>query len=359
MHIAIDASRATKPDPTGTERYALELIRHLIPISGAHQVTLYFRDAPADDLLPAASHVTHRTIPFQRAWTHLRFAAALWHDRPDVTFVPAHTLPLAFPGRGVVTLHDLGYKHFPGAHPILDRTYLDVTTRFSAGRASMILADSQATAYDLMQFYGTDKAKIRVVYPGIEPPPVGDLRAVRQKYNLPAQYFLFVGTLQPRKNIQRLVQAFAAAKPWLGAEVGLVLAGAPGWLYDPAWTQGIEGVQVLGYVSDEEKGALMSGALALTFPSLHEGFGFPVLEAMLCGAPVITSASSSLPELVGDVALTVDPTDTQAIAQAMIRLISDDDLRETLRERGPRQAERFTWQACARAALDALEATAR
>ena len=141
-------------------------------------------------------------IPFARAWTHLRFAAELWRDRPDLTWVPAHTLPALFPGRAAVTIHDLGYKLFPQAHPPMQRLYLDLTTRYSAARAAVVLADSQATADDLTRFYGTPASKIRVVYPGVDAPPVGDVAAVRAKYGLPERYFLFLGTLQPRKNIR-------------------------------------------------------------------------------------------------------------------------------------------------------------
>lgn len=356
MHIAIDASRTTVPNPTGTERYALELIRALVQLAPQHRFTLYFRDAPVPGLFPTLPHVTQRVIPFRRAWSHLRFAAALWADRPDVTFVPAHALPFVMPGRAVVTVHDLGYKRFPAAHPWRARAYLDLTTRTSAMRAAAILADSQATADDLTHFYGTPPNKIRVAYPGVSAPPVGDLAALRAKFNLPPRYFATVGTLQPRKNIARLVQAFAAARERLGDEVGLVLAGGKGWLFDPAWVEGVPGVTLTGYISDAEKGALLSGALALTFPSLYEGFGFPVLEAMLLGVPVLVSNTSSLPELTGEHAVLVNPEDTESIAAGLVQLATDDALRARLSAAGVGQAARFTWESCARAALSALTA---
>src|SRR5215212_501511 len=155
MRLAIDASRTTVAHVTGTERYAVEMIRALIRLNTEHEITLYFRDQPPQDLFPASEKVTYRVIPFARLWTHARFAAELWRDRPDLTWVPAHTLPLLFPGRAAVTIHDIGYKFFPQAHPPLQRLYLDGTTRFSAARASLVLADSQATADDLTRFYGT------------------------------------------------------------------------------------------------------------------------------------------------------------------------------------------------------------
>jgi glycosyltransferase involved in cell wall biosynthesis len=365
VRIAIDASRTAVARVTGTERYAIELIRALIRLNTGHEITLYFRDPPPPDLFPPVEPVTHRVIPQRRLWTHTRFAAALWHDRPDVTFVPAHTLPAIFPGRAVVTVHDLGYRLFPQAHPPFARRYLDWTTRYSAARAAVVLADSQATADDLTRFYGTPPDKIRVVYPGVEAAPPAPLSLYREgERTLPrlpngewGRYFLFIGTLQPRKNIARLVAAYArwrATHP--GDDTRLVLAGGKGWLYDPAWTAGVDGVVMPGYIDDADKPALIAGALALVFPSLYEGFGFPVLEAMHLGVPVICSGTSSLPELAGDAALLVDPLDVESIAAAMSHVSEDAALRETLRTRGYTQAGRFTWDAAGRAAWAALEA---
>lgn len=358
MRLAIDASRTTRANPTGTERYARDLIRALIPLAGEHHITLYFRDAPAPDLFPAAPNVTLKVIPFRRAWTHVRFAASLLRDRPDVAFVPAHTLPFAFPGRAVVTVHDLGYKFFPEAHPVKDRIYLDLTTRYSARRAAIVLADSIATAADLTRFYGTPPEKVRVAYPGVDAPPQGDAAAVRAKFGLPERYFVFVGTLQPRKNIERLCQAFAAVRAEF-PDVGLVLAGAQGWLYNPDWTADIDGIIQTGYVTDAEKGALLRNAVALAFPSLYEGFGFPVLEAMHAGTAVVCSRTSSLPELAGDAAVLADAEDTDSIAAALRRVLVDDALRAKLVAAGSTQAARFTWDACAQAVLAALLEAAR
>jgi glycosyltransferase involved in cell wall biosynthesis len=348
--IAIDASRTTAARITGTEQYALQLIRALIRLNTTHDLTLYFRDEPPRDLFPESARVTQRVIPFPRAWTHLRFAAALMADRPDITWVPAHTLPVLFPGRAAVTVHDLGYRYFPAAHPPRHRLYLDWTTRYSARRASVVFADSRTTADDLTRFYGTPPRKIRIVYPGVDAPPIGDIEAVKRKYGLPDRYFLFLGTLQPRKNIARLVQAYQQAK----VDAALVLAGGQGWLYDPSWVAGVPNVHLPGYVDDADKGALYAGARALAFPSLYEGFGFPVLEAMLCGTPVLCSNTSSLPELAGDAALLVDPLDVNAIADGLRRLNDDAALRDDLRARGYAQAAKFTWEQAARDILESL-----
>lgn len=361
LRLAVDASRTTVARLTGTEHYALQLLIHLIQhnetLPAPHRLHLYFRDVPPDDLFPASAHVQHHVIERRRMWTHLGLARALWQTRPDVTFVPAHTLPFVFPGKAVVTVHDLGYKYFPQAHPPNQRRYLDGTTRYSARRARIVLADSRATAHDLTRFYGTPPHKIRVVYPGVDAPRIRRAATIQARYALPENYFLFIGTLQPRKNIERIVQAFhrwQAAHPQ--QHIGLVLAGKGGWLFQQAWVEGVPNVRLTGYIDDDDKGALLANATALVFPSLYEGFGFPVLEAMHCGTPVIASNTSSLPEVVGDAGLQVDPSDTAAIAGAMAELANDGDLRRRLAARGFEQARTFTWERAARATMRVLEA---
>jgi len=360
LRIAIDASRTTVARLTGTEHYALRLIQSLIEVNdiqpNPHTITLYFRDTPAPDLFPSSEHVSQAIIPFQRAWTHVRFAGAIWKNRPDVTFVPAHTLPFFFPGKSIVTVHDLGYKYFPEAHPFRQRAYLDLTTHYSQKRATHILADSQATARDLTTFYNTPTDKIHVVYPGVDADPLvntlKDTSIVRAKYNIPERYFIFIGTLQPRKNIKQIVQAFAVwQKQNDDTETALVLAGGQGWLFDASWVNGVKNVILTGYIDEDDKSTLLSGAIALVFPTLYEGFGFPVIEAMHCGTPVIASNTSSLPELVGDAGLLVNSVDVDSIASAMSHYSRDNSLRQQMIRAGYQQAQQFTWH---KTALDTL-----
>ncbi len=361
--IAIDASRSTAGTPTGTETYSLRLSQALIAANDSAEVpariSLYFRDRPPAGLYTDSVNVDILRIPFPRLWTHLRFAAELWRSRPDITFVPAHTLPFAFPGRAIVTVHDLGFKRFPAAHPPAQRLYLDASTRFSQARADLIFADSQATAADLIRYYGTPAKKIRVIYPGVDPAKLKaateQIEAVRAKHQLPSRYFLFIGTLQPRKNIKGIVQAFAGWQQSRNEpETGLVLAGGKGWLYEDAWLEGAQQVYATGYVSEADKAALLANALALVFPSLYEGFGFPAIEAMIAGAPVIASNTSSLGEIVGESGLLVDPQDVNAIAAAMSRISDDEPLRQALIHRGYQRAKRFTWESAAEQAMSAF-----
>ena len=365
LHIAIDASRSTALQATGTEYYSFRLVQALCAANESLEqpnlITLYFRDEPPAGRFPASANTRQYVIPLPRLWTHLRFAAALCQSRPDITFVPAHTLPAVFPGPAITTVHDLGFKHFPAAHPPLQRAYLEATTRFSQARAAIVLADSQATAADLRRYYGTATDKIRVVYPGVDKlrATTADVAAARAKYTLPQRYFLFVGTLQPRKNIKRLVQAFAR---WQQAqdddETALVLAGGRGWLYDESWHEGARNVRLCGYIDDAHKAGLLRGAIALVFPSLYEGFGFPAVEAMHAGTPVIASATSSLGEIVGEAGLLVDPLSVAKIAAAMCRCSADEALRQALIEMGRQRARRFTWDAAAEQVMKAFAALA-
>ena len=284
---------------------------------------------------------------------------------PAVLFVPAHVLPLIHPRRSVVTVHDLGYLAYPEAHKTGDRRYLDWSTRWNARRATAVIADSAATRADLIRAYGVDARKIRVIHLGRDETmaPVRDaqvLAEVQARYGISGRYLLYVGTLQPRKNLARTIAAFArvAAAPAF-AGLQLVLAGKKGWLYDDLFAQvermGLaDRVLFPGYVEDADLPALLSGALAFVFPSLYEGFGIPVLEAGACGVPVITSNTSSLPEVAGDAALLVDPHDVDAIAEAMTRLVTDEALRAELSQQGLANVQRFSWEKCARETLAVL-----
>lgn len=374
MLVGVDASRSVTARRTGTENYSLYLIRELLALEGAYRFRLYFSQAPSGDLLLGAAQ--WRVMPFPRLWTHLRLSWEMLADPPDLLFVPSHVLPLIHPRRSVVTVHDLGFLYHPEAHTLSQNLYLRWSTRHNAHAATRVLADSQATRRDLVRHYSIPDSKIAVVYPGRDETlaPVTDpamLSATRARYSLAGPYLLYVGTLHPRKNLVRLVQAFgsflqsSADGPGApAASLQLVLAGQKGWLYDDILAQvrklGLSDRVVLtGYVPDADLPALLSGALAFVFPSLYEGFGLPLLEAMACGTPVICSDASSLPEVAGDAALLVNPTDTEALADALARLVADEGLRKALVERGFRQMQRFSWRRCAEETLRVLEEVGR
>lgn len=363
MDIGIDASRAARPERTGTENYSLYVTRELLRLAPSHRFRLYFNAPPPPDLFPSDARVQHRVMPFPRLWTHLRLSMEMLARAPDVLFVPAHVLPLVHP-RAVATIHDLGYRHYPETHGWRARLYLEWGTRFNAATSRLIVTDSNWSREDIVRTYGVPHEKVRVAYPGLRPGlgPVRDATRVDEtlaRYGVPRPYLLYVGTLQPRKNLTRLIEAFAA----LSEPHALVLAGKKGWLYDDILSRarelGIERrVVFTGYVPDDDLPALLTAADLFVFPSLYEGFGFPVLEAMACETPVVSSNASSLPEVTGDAALLVPPEDTGALAAAMRQVLSDAALRQALVQRGREQAAEFTWERCASEVLRALEEAA-
>ncbi len=363
MLVGIDASRAVVDRPTGTEIYSRRVIQELLTLDSPHRFRLYVRTNPPDHLFEGAEL---RLIPCPRLWTHTRLAWEMVRRPPDLLFVPAHVIPPVHPRLSLVTIHDLGYLYFPRAHPWHQRIYLDLSTRWNARTAAHILADSEATKADLVARYGTSPHRITVAYPGTDGSlgAVDDrlvIQAAKDRYRIPGDYFLYIGTLQPRKNLRRLVDAYAElAVRRSEAPIHLVLAGKRGWLYDELLEhvrgRGLEGrVHFPGYVAQEDKAALLSGALGFVFPSLHEGFGLPVLEAQACRCPVVTSTSSSLPEVAGRGALLVDPRDTRAIADAMERLMAEPGLVDQLVERGLGNVKHFSWRACARRILEVID----
>jgi len=286
---------------------------------------------------------------------------------PDVFLTPAHVIPLTYYRPSVATIHDLGYDYFPAAHTRRQLAYLRWSTRHNGRRSRRVAADSAATKQDLMQRYGIAGEKIMVIYPGFDAgsfSPADPTRqaSARQKYHLDAPYLLYLGTLQPRKNLVRLVQAYAAS----GVRQQLVLAGQHGWLAEAIMAEIARQPEEVrariglpGFVNEEDKVALITGATALLFPSLYEGFGFPVLEAQACGVPVVCSDNSSLPEVAGEAALFVQAEDSAGISDAIRRIVADQPLRARLIEAGRQNVGRFSWQKAGREMLSLLETAAR
>lgn len=377
MLIGIDASRALRASRTGTERYALEIINHLLHLPDAtpHQWRLYLDMTPPPTFLSLTvgkqprGQVEFCVLPKQRLWTHVALAREVSRRPPDVLFIPAHVLPFTIPGRrlppSVVTIHDLGYHAFPQAHSPFQRFYLPWSTRWSARMASHLIAISQATATDLQKYYNTASQKITVIHEATSWPQVAWAdQFVRARYGLPASYALYVGTLQPRKNLARLIQAYHRLGQRQTLDWDLVLAGAGGWesakLFQLVADLHLgDRVHFLGYIADEALSALYYSARFFCFPSLFEGFGLPVLEAQRHGVPVMTANNSALPEIAGDAALLVDPTDVAAIADAMLQLSQDEPLRQRLIAAGYENVKRFSWEKAARQTLAVLEKVAR
>ena len=276
-----------------------------------------------------------------------------------------HLLPRFKRMRTVFTLHDLIFRFFPQHHLPRNRIYLTLAMPLFLHRSDRIICVSEQTRRDAQRLYHVPDAKLRVIYEGVDPrfhrvTDSAALQHARERYQLPERFILAVGTIEPRKNLSTLFDAYATLLKDSSAHLqspisnlNVVVAGKQGWLVESTLqavrARGLEGkVQFTGYVADEDLPSLYTLAEVFAFPSVYEGFGLPPLEALACGTPVVCSNASSLPEVMGDAGLLVSPTDAQAWMLALGRALTDASLRRDLAARGPRQAARFTWVDAAR-----------
>ena len=279
----------------------------------------------------------------------------------DVLHSPDFIPPAFGYRRSVITIHDLNFLYYPQFLTAESRRYYNDQIEWAVRRADHIVADSRATKQDLISMLGVPQEKITVVYlaadPAYQPLSAEDASAARSRYDLEPGYVLCVGTLEPRKNIPGLLHAYRHLRDTASIDVPLVLVGGKGWLYDEIFRRVEElhlahHVRFLHDVPDADLPAIYSAAGVLITPSFYEGFGLPALEAMACGTPVVVAARASLPEVVGDAGLLIDPDDAEDIARALARVLTEDALQTKMRRRGLAQAARFTWQQAARQTLD-------
>jgi glycosyltransferase involved in cell wall biosynthesis len=361
LRVGVVAEQLLRPVPGGVGRYVRALVEHLpleAAVDGGAVTWIVGRHPPAR--LAAAGLPAHATRPLAlpgrlatRTWVtlgHPRLPADLL-DGLDLVHATSAAVPPGTRRPLVATVHDLGFRHYPDAYPPAGRRYHERSARLVADRAARVLAPSQATARDLAELYGVERARIAVTPLGVEPPARPDTAGAARllaELGVRGPFLLAVGTLEPRKNLPRLLAAFAEAAAELPDHY-LVVVGPVGWgpALRPTWES--VRVKLAGPVDDATLHALYRAADGLAYPSLYEGFGLPVLEAMAHGLPVLTSDRSSLPEVAGDAALLVDPLDQQAIARGLARLAGDAGLRRRLAEAGPRRAAGFTWRATAAA----------
>jgi glycosyltransferase involved in cell wall biosynthesis len=374
MRIAIDYTPALRQG-AGIGRYTRGLVAGLAEIDRKNQYTLFSAGEmpPSVRDWPANFHLRASTIPprwLTVGWHRLRLPipAELLAGDCDLYHSPDFTLPPLRRARGLVTIHDLSFLRVPEcADPGL-RAFLEKAVPAAVMRARRIVADSENTRRDLIEILRADPDKISVVTPAIEPrfrreDTAARLDEVRARYRLPGRFILGLGTLEPRKNFAGLIAAFGQLVRETGLPHVLVIGGKPGWLYEDIYRQAKQEdlagrVLFPGFVADEDLPALYSLADVFVFPSLYEGFGIPVLEAMACGAPVVTSNNSSLPEAAGSAALMVEATDSTELAEAIGKVLNDDELRRRMIAAGYEQASRFTWQRSAQALLNAYERAA-
>jgi len=370
MVIGIDASRAFRKERTGTEEYSYELIKRLVRLGSSHQFILYTdrkieienccrRAKAALATARKLGNIKIKYMPFPRLWTQIRLSWEMLINPPDVLFVPAHAMPVIHPKKTVVTIHGLEYEYFARAYSSFEQWYLKWSTKFASGHAWKIIVPSQNTKRDLIKFCGTDSDKIRVVHHGFAKSKIMvNSKQITEKNHYP--YLLFIGRLEKRKNISRLIDAFLILKQKYNISHRLILVGKPGYGHRNVKCK-MKNVKCksdileLGYVSQEKKLRLLKNADVFVYPSLYEGFGMPVLEAFSLGTPVVCSSASSLPEVAGDAAILVDPLDVRSIALGIWKILSDKKLNTKCVQKGSIQVQKFSWDKCARETLNILE----
>jgi len=371
--IVVDVSPAVH-HRAGLGRYAAELVKALIPLLPGRLAVFYHHAGRADVCSPLDALPARRSPLPAKPW-RLQVMLAHFFRRPmDAIMAPAalfhatdHLLPPFRTIPSVFTLHDLIFRLYPETHMPLNRWFLTLMMPRFLRRADLILAVSECTRRDAIRWYRIPEERIVVTYEGVDerfrPAPPEAVAAIRARYGLPERFILYVGTLEPRKNLPTL---FAAYRSLLARwpELGLVVAGRPGWLTEGIFRSlrdlGLEGrVRLLGYVPDADLPALYSAAAVFAFPSRYEGFGLPPLEAMACGTPVVVADTSSLPEVVGEAGLRVPPDQPEAWVEALAAALSREELRTRLREAGLRRAARFRWAETAARTLAAYEQVIR
>jgi glycosyltransferase involved in cell wall biosynthesis len=356
VHIAVNAHLLSGQDSyrsAGVHQYILHLLRYLgkLQQEEIHFTTLLGAEAPD----PRSSiHVLRSRWRTNRPsvrilWEQLVQPQVLRRISADVVHGPVFVGPLVAPCPVVTTIHDLSFIRFPHLFRPGNRFYLKFMTQLSARRSRRLIAVSEHAASEAVHLLGVSREKITVIYHGVDPVfqplPTNQVAAFRERQGLTHPFVLFVGTLEPRKNLKHLIEAFSRVHD---GRTQLVLVGGKGWLYDDLFARVeelnlSEAVLFPGYVRSEELPLWYNAATVLAYPSLYEGFGMPVTEAQACGTPVLTSNTSSLPEAGGKAALLVNPRDVEEIAAGLSRILGDQALRKDLRERGLAHARRFSW----------------
>lgn len=366
-HVALNAQLlfgGASYRSAGIHHYIDNLLRALPDAAPEFHYTVFV--GAGRPQMPGAA-IRRTRLPTQRPsvrilWEQLIQPLELLRARPDLLHSLAFASPLVNPCPAVVTVYDLSFRLTPDKFPPAQRLYLSALTAHSCRRARRVIAISESTKRDVVRLFGVDPARVDVAYPGVDPVfrplPSAEVEAFRARNRLPDRFILYLGTLEPRKNLSALINAFA--KLWAQSPIPkghgvsnlhLFLCGAKGWWYQPLFKQ-VESlhlgdvVHFPGFIPAQELALWYNAAAAFAYPSSFEGFGIPVLEALACGRPVVTSDVSSLPEAAGDAALTVTPDDPDALAEALAQALTPAAAARA-RQCGPAHAARFTWAAAA------------
>ncbi len=373
MRIAVNTRFLLPGRMEGIGRFTWEVARRIAAQHPEHEFYFLFDRPFYPDFIPAPN--VHPVVVYPPArhpllwylWFEWAVPAALRRSRADVFLSPDGYCSLSSPVATVMVTHDLAHVHFPDAVPPMVRKYYDHFVPQYLRRAEKVVAVSAFTARDIQAQYRIPRDKIHIACngcdPAFQPLPESEKQIVRAQYSGNAPYFFYIAAIHPRKNAERLIAAFDDFKTRTGAPCKLLLAGRLAWqtgtLHDAlAGATHRKDIQLLGYVPDEALPRLTGAALALTYVSLFEGFGVPLLEAMHCDVPLLCSDAASMPEVAGEAALYVDPHTTASISSGMERLWKEEALRAALVEKGRMQRQRFSWDQAAQVVMDAVYAAA-
>jgi len=395
MIIGIDASRANVVERTGTERYAWEVIRGMLPMLTEHQVRLYVRETLLPDWpsMPANVEVCVLRWPPGVLWTHLRLSWELLWRKPDLLFVPADTVPLFHPKKTISTIHDIAFERFPelyrgasvqrrlgwlrpmihlvvriftfGRYSASERDYHRWSVRQAIRACSKILTVSKFSQREIVSLLGVAENRITVTYLGVDQPEyyarisTSERNATLSQLHLVKPFFLYIGRLEKKKNIGTIVRAYEKYVDLTEDPVDLVLVGAPGFGWDEVDTLCTteklkDRIHILGWQSHEVVNVLRCTATAILLLSQYEGFGLPALEALSAGVPLVASKHGSLPEVIGTSAVFVDTDDLNSVVAGLQQVVSDDQLRQRLITAGQLHVREFTWESTSRQTLRAL-----
>ena len=368
MKIGIDASRANREIKTGVEWYSFYLIEELKKITSHSQDQFFlYTDKPLKGELSKLPKNWHEKIlfwPFKYLWTKIRLSFEILKNKPDVLFIPSHVLPLIFPKKTVITIHDLGYERYPEAYPKLFRFYLKKNYQIASRLAEKIIVPSYFTKKELITLYKVPPEKIEVIHLGYNEKIFKKIEEKEkvdkflEKFGIKKPYLVFIGRLEIKKGIKCLLQAYRLLiTNYQLKNISLVLVGKPGYGYNEIRNLKlkIKNLIEIGHVDQNDLPYFYNGAEIFIFPSLYEGFGMPILEAMACGCPVIASDIEPIKEVGGESVIFFKVGDAEDLAEKIKKVLENQELKNQMIQKGLENIKKFSWQKCAKQTLEVLK----